>query len=317
MTKYEDLIDSFRKYSNLEQYQDIIVDGTVVSSGVKSCEQRMNAVRMVASTWKRPITILDIGANLGFFTINLAKEFNCTVVAIEGVYGDWIKEVLEANGLANVLLLNKVFTLDDLRTLAEVEHFDLVLAMSVIHHFDGEYEEILSVINSLGDISLIELATEDLACGQKVVEESYVPSEAKLIGYYDSHIENMKRPMFLLQGSRNTLEKSYIDTPLDDIQLIIDSSFLYKKAIKGNQFYDWHRGINLKTWLNMGGSYPSRDWVFNLILNAKPIENHGDLYTHNIILQGDGVKFIDSKDPRREVYDDNITMLKVIQDLGY
>lgn len=26
---------------------------------------------------------------------------------------------------------------------------------------------------------------------------------------------------------------------------------------------------------------------------------------------------IDSKDPRREEYDDNITMLKVIQDLGY
>jgi SAM-dependent methyltransferase len=305
----------FSRHSHLEQYQDIIINDEVISKGVRSSSERYRIVSMVASTWKRPITILDIGANLGFFTVKLAKNFDSTVVALEGVYGDWLQEILEANHLENIVLLKKVFSLDDLRKLAEVEHFDLVLALSVVHHFDNEYDEIIDVIKSLGDISLIELANEKDACGQNVVRNSYIPKESKLLGYYDSHLEDGKRPMFLLEGSRKTFKKSYMDTPLDDLDLLIKSNFFSKKAVKSGYSYDWHKGINLKTWIAMGGTYPHRSTVVDSILKKKPLVNHGDLYTHNIIIQGHDVQFIDSNDPRREEYDDDITILKVIQDL--
>lgn len=311
----EALLGSFKKYKHLEQYQDIIVNDTVISRGVRECEKRWDFVSLIASAWDRPFTVLDIGANLGYFSLKLARDFDCTVVSCEGIYGDWLQQVFEANDLDNLLLLKKTFTLDDLKTLADVEHFDLVLAMSVVHHIDGEYSEIIETIRSLGDVVLIEVANEANACGQRIVRNTSIPDDAKMIGYGDSHLDTGQRPIFMMEQKRNHLKKAYIGTPLDDINILIDSTFSHKYAYKNGNRYQWNRGINLKTWLEMGGSYPSKEKIKDMILASRPTENHGDLYTHNIILQGDSVKFIDKNDARRDTYNDNITIIKVLEDL--
>lgn len=315
MERYSELLQSFSKYSHLEQYQDIVIDGITIKKGIRSCQDRLAKIIPIASTWRRPFTVLDIGANLGYFSLHLAKNYNCTVVALEGIYGDWLKDIASANSLNNIIILNKVFTIDDLKTLSEIEHFDLVLALNVIHHIDGDYQNILDIVCNLGDISIVELAVEDNACGQSVVKQSYIPVNSKLIGYCDSHLANTKRPLFLMESRRTTFDRAYLDTPLDDLNLTIISSFGSKVAIKGDIKYDWHRGINLKTWIAMGGTYPETYAVKEMIMNRKPEINHGDLFTHNIIIQGDDVQFIDQNDSRRDRYDDNITLEEVMKDL--
>jgi len=123
----------------MEQYQDIWVKGKLKAKGIREVESRYQLIKSQAKKFRRPFTVLDIGANLGYFSIRLTEDFpDCTVVAIEGIYGNWLKQILEENGNTRVVLLQKTFTLENLRTLSEVEHFDMVLAMSVIHHIRGD-----------------------------------------------------------------------------------------------------------------------------------------------------------------------------------
>jgi len=61
---------------------------------------------------------------------------------------------------------------------------------------------------------------------------------------------------------------------------------------------DWVRGINLETWLQLQPVYPPRSHVVDLLEVAKPKREHGDLKTHNIVFQGDGVQVIDWDDPK-------------------
>jgi len=301
----------------MEQYQDIWVKGKLKAKGIREVESRYNLIKSQAKKFRRPFTVLDIGANLGYFSIRLAEDFpDCTVVAIEGIYGNWLKQILEENGNARVILLQKTFTLENLRTLSEVEHFDLVLAMSVIHHINKDFAEVMKVVRSLGTMTIAEIATEDRACGQESVKAGFIPEDAKIIGYGKSHLSGPERPVFVMKDRKETLVKSYLKTPRENShELKIESNFFTKKKLQRGKIYDWHRGINLRTFIDYSGRYPNRKHIIELLEKRKPKELHGDLTTHNTILQGDDVQFIDWFDPGINVLDDKQTFQKIIAEL--
>jgi len=283
----------------MEQYQDIWVKGKLSKPGIRETESRYELIKSIASQYDRPFTVLDIGANLGYFAIRLTEDFpNCTVVAIEGIYSNWLKEVLSQNESERVILLERKFSLDDLRKLAKVEHFDLVLAMSVIHHIKGSFGEVLETVRSLGDNVIAETATEDRACGQSSVKESFIPEDASILGYGKSHLKGPKRPVFLLQQKRTHLAERFIGcTRPDKLEMEIESDFSTKKMTNRDETRDWHRGINLKTFRYFGGSRPNKNKIVEMLEPKKPTTPHHDLNVHNIILQGDDVQIIDFNDP--------------------
>src|SRR6185436_11568990 len=100
--------------SSLEQYQDIWCKGQVQKKGIRECEDRFQLIAEFCKQYTRPFTVLDIGSNLGYFSLRLTERFDCTAVALEGVYGDWLQEVLESNQNRRVILLKKLFKLEDL-----------------------------------------------------------------------------------------------------------------------------------------------------------------------------------------------------------
>lgn len=300
----------------LEQYQDIWVKGEVKKPGVRRCSDRWGMIRDYAAQFKRPFTVLDIGANLGYFSLRLAEEFDCTVVSVEGIYGNWIKRVYEENENDRVILLQHVMSLDELKRLGEVEHFDLVLALSVAHHL-GPWEKTQSVLRSLGDHIIIEMATEPNACNGQFVAQSSIPEDAKILGEAQTHLGGT-RPVFVLEGDAASIDKSYLGTPEDDIDIEIRSTFDEKVAVQRGEEREWYRGINLRTFKSMWGSYPSKEKIVEMLKEERErfAGIHGDLMTHNIILQGDGVKFIDAQDSRRATYDDDKTFSAVVAEFG-
>jgi hypothetical protein len=298
----------------LEQYQPEWCKGREVSTGVRDCAGRYAAVRQIAERFSRPFTVLDLGANLGYFSMRLAEEFDCTVVAVEDMYGAWLGRLLEANGNPRVIHLKRAMTLDDLRALAGVEHFDMTLALSVMHHIDGGYENVLAALRGMGGMLVAEIATERAAAYAGNVRQGYVPADAAVIGEFDSHLGGV-RPMFAVWDHKRRLERAYLGTPLDDVEVVIDSDWDTKRKYQHGQWTDWARGINLRTYLDMGGVWPSRADILRMVEAARPAEPHGDLRAHNTILQGDGVVFVDANDPRRLVLDDDEMFREMVEEL--
>lgn len=301
----------------MEQYQDIWVKGKLEKPGIRETESRYKLIKSVAEKYKRPFTVLDIGANLGYFAIRLTEDFpECTVVALEDAYSDWLTEVLDKNETERVILLKKKATLEDLKYLADIEHFDIVLAMSVIHHIDGGFKNVLEACRNLGDNLIAETATEDRACGQKSVKESFIPEDAEILGYGKSHLKGPKRPVFWLQQQRKTLKKRYYNSPRKDaLDLTIESTFTKKIKKQRGKELDWVRGINLMTYINFGGRRPKNTKIREILKANKPTDPHGDLSTHNVILKGDGIEFIDWNDEKVKGLNDDKQFEKILIEL--
>ncbi|HVX01191.1 MAG TPA: hypothetical protein VHA52_12275, partial [Candidatus Babeliaceae bacterium] len=96
-------------------YQDIIINGKVVAKGSRECESRYQAIEVILKKYKRPITMLDIGASEGFFSFRAAQD-GATCVMIEGNYAsesqestaDNLEQLCEQNtNLSTIMLLKK------------------------------------------------------------------------------------------------------------------------------------------------------------------------------------------------------------------
>jgi hypothetical protein len=185
----------------------------------------------------------------------------------------------------------------DLRELAGVEHFDLVLGLSVTHHFDAPFADVLREIRRLGFATILELPTEPNACGQTSVRETFIPDDAKLLGMFDTHLGGT-RPLVLVMDDNPTLARSYWQSPVDISAVTIEADWKVKRKTIRDVTSDWVRGVNLETWLQLGPVFPSRQYVAKLLANSKPSEKHGDLNAWNVVLQGDAVRVIDFRDPR-------------------
>ncbi len=288
----------------MEQYQDIWVRGKRESKGVRECASRYEMIADIAGLFDRPFTVLDIGANLGYFSLRLAEDFDCTVLALEGHYSSWLRDVLNKNGNDRVIAVSRTATLDDLRNLADVEHFDLTLALSVTHHVGASYEDVLKQVRRMGMATILELPTERNACGQASVQQTFIPDDGEVLGYGKSHLGGKERPLVLVEDDKTRLERAYWGTPLNDCDVEIRADYHKKVKVQRGVESEWHRGINLQTWLSMGPSWPSKSAVLGKVEAAKPTEQHGDLRPHNVVLQGDGAVFVDAMDPRRSVTSD-------------
>lgn len=281
-------------------YQDRWVRGETVSRGERECAGRYALVREFCARYRRPFTVLDIGANLGYFCLRLTEDFrDCTAVAIER--DPEIVQVLHENQAERVVLLRREMTTGDLERLGECEHFDVVLALSILHHFEGAYARRLQALQNLGDNVIIEFAHESAACGGSQ-KEFAIPEDAELLGCGVSHLDGSLRHIVLLQGMKTEIQHPYLGSDRE-LALTIHSNFTSKSVHFRNkdEVQPWQRGLNLWTYLQMGGEWPDRAAVARRIERHRDEiigSGHNDVNPWNVILQGDDVAFIDGTQPQ-------------------
>src|SRR5689334_12888770 len=91
----------------VKTYQDQWLKGKLVAKGTRECANRYELIKNFCEQFKRPFTVLDIGANMSYFGIRLCEDFpECFVMAFE--YSDFKmrKAHVEKNGTDRLLLLN-------------------------------------------------------------------------------------------------------------------------------------------------------------------------------------------------------------------
>ncbi len=85
--------------------------------------------------------VIDIGANTGYFTLNLARTYGARVVAYEANpnHCEIIERIVEEFGVAGVRVYARGIGVDDVRKL---DSTDIVLFSNVAHHAGHDYDEI-------------------------------------------------------------------------------------------------------------------------------------------------------------------------------
>lgn len=179
-------------------YQDTWVNGKLMQKGTRNCADRYELVKKFCATIPHSFSVLDIGANMCYFGLRLIEDFNCTVVAFEFNSFEMREKVVKQNKTNKLMFLKRKLSIPDLKILASVSRFDVVLAMSVIHHLPGDTTEWINHIRALGKYTIMEFAGEDST--RPGVRQNYmIPPDGKIIGYGDSHLKkDFKRPIILL-----------------------------------------------------------------------------------------------------------------------
>lgn len=175
-------------------YQDKWVLGKVIEEGDRECTRRYGIIRdFCKSLGKEKFSVCDIGANWCYFDFRLTQEFSgCSVVAFEFRVTKAVRDLVRHNKADRIVLLDHKIHLSEMKVLGEVCSFDVVLALSVIHHLQEPVDELIDGFLKLGQHVIVEFAGDDSA------RETAPPSrhQGKLLGYGDSHLlDGYQRPI--------------------------------------------------------------------------------------------------------------------------
>jgi len=296
----------------MQIYQDIWINGVVKTKGVRDCESRYEPIQALCKKYKRPISVLDIGANLGYYSSRLSSEYGCTSVMVEGapVYQKALSELIVQQNCRNkLILLGTHLDLKKVKEMSKCEHFDIVLALRVVHHFKEPFDAVIEAIVSLGDHIFFELptASEDKvrAMGRvqkELADHSKVLSPYKFekVGEYPIHVGSDMSPMYLVENPKTGISQPFMGSPRK-IEHTIISTFDDKKMVKNDPLNrgvlenEWVPGINLLTYHSLNGLYPPRKVISEQIAKYPLPEGSPltDIRPWNFILGGTSLTLID------------------------
>lgn len=314
-----------------ELYQDVFINGKTVQKGVRNCKERYDVIKSIVSKYKRPITVLDLGASQGYFSLRIAHDFpHATCVMVEGDNGSYpltarqLSEICQENTqLNNIIFLRRKFTLQDLQRLGECEHFDVVLAFNIIHHFPQDWNQVAQAIFNLGDTILIENPpVEPVAAPwsnhiRKGVSNMILAQGGRRIAQVERHTsKDRKSNIFLMNNNKTHIFRTMwfaprVDTPgayrIPKGPYVIKSNFHQKHLVKTDHYprkkvvsIPWKRGINLMTYKMLNGVFPRPPQIKQAIRNLSTIKSN-DWMPNNMIMQGRNIEMIDTNDPAHDI----------------
>mgnify|MGYP003980419711 FL=1 len=301
--------------SSVDTYNDIRINGKTLSLGYRNSEKRYSEIFKFCKKFNRPISVLDLGAAEGYFTFRLAEDFDGVFVAVESNPERKLLELCKKNNDHKVLLLNKQMNLKNLKNIKEVQHFDIVLALNIIHHFDEPFQDVLETLVSMSSFCFLEhpnsLENESTKNSQRLDTEKLDLEKFKPIllnknpsGLGNSLNKKLERNLWLLQNTQSkTIDRGwrgaskYTEEFGPGNQISIKSNFDEINVDYGlrDEKRNWIQGIDLRTFLEYDGVYPTHEKIINLIDNLK-IKNAKDLGPHNLILNGERLFLIDQND---------------------
>jgi len=296
-----------------QECQDIIVENVVVQQGLSDCQRCYDAIKPILDRYKRPITVLDLGAGQGYFTFRIAhdyEKYGSTCVMVEDNSdsfrrADQLLELCHLNSnLKNIVLLNKRLSLQELQKLADCEHFDVVLAFDYINPEDCDWKQRVNAILRLGENIFIQtpwssVSSENMA--KKSVVEFLSNRSGKLILQTPCTCEpKIEEQMFWLQRRKEGLRCKCFDQDSKDSNMDsfrIESSYTQKTFLKKGRSSgpEWKNGINLVTFLMLNGTYPTKKNIKQTIAKLTQ-EKLTDFVAKNLIVQGNNIALIDQKD---------------------
>ena len=321
-----------------EVYQSIYLHGELVREGVRGND--FERLEVIKNYIKPNQTILDIGSNVGFFTINLAKLFPDNIfVSVESQYSyvQLQQELIKREGVKNIILIHSTMSTEWLIKAAQAcTYFDVTLLLSILHHIPDAG----NFLTQLGQVSkslIIELPhpNELKVCGKDILKEQLTvekisqvkPIFTKMSYEAATHCDDNLKRSFYYADSPNYHRTSiypYIGYPLDprnyDIQstekgLLIGKTHLDRQidAIPGILLYDVTQ-IGLIFTPSYGTLIQQIENEFDRL---EQLENVADIRPWNMLFTANGLRFIDyecTPDLNKSLIFNKFSDFKIIKD---
>lgn len=262
----------------------------------RDCADRYEVVRALCARFSRPFSVLDIGSNYGYFPVRIMEDFPEAVCVL--VDDKEVVPVLKENlRLDRSVVVKRRVTAKELESLARSESFDVVLGLSVLHHFDDP-ERAYKAIRNLGWWSVFEVpGVDDVGAAfpekHKAILDLFHMEPS---GRFDSHVSECKRPYYVLENPVSIEEQSLdaADRGAPGYnRYFVDHTFeyaLFEKA--GEEIHearDFIPGMNLYNFIRLGGGWPTSELIE---LEVEQYKHHPDFYPWNFIV-GKGITPID------------------------
>ncbi len=290
------------------RYQETWIKGKAQGEEFqRECASRYEPIRTFLENYNRPFSILDIGANMGYFSFRIAEDFpHATVIMVENK--SQLFELCQLNELSNVIMLNTHISGSQLQALSRCENIDVVMALNVLHHIP-DWQTAVESLFALGDHVIIETpgAGDSNALNPQMHDDLYALLSAKdhdLIHQSDSHVSDAKRFMMLFHSGPNSIVQQTIDAeergapPLGEVTF---SSDFNEKTVEIHHMGKtptveqraFVPGMNLWNWKLLNGCWPTnvRDQIISA--NAMLEQWHDDLTPWNFVLSGGRCTAID------------------------
>lgn len=185
-------------------YQDIWLNGKLIEKGTRDCEGRYGIIRRFCQDTfgDDRFSVCDVGAASCYFGLRLREDFPlCSVVAFEPRNYLENSAHLASAKAGGLILFGRKLMLAELPRWADFSCFDLVLAMSLLHHVKpGTFTDWVSGLRGIGRHFIAELSIEDSRAKGAVC---HIPEGAMIIGHGKSHIDKSERPIILMKGRKS------------------------------------------------------------------------------------------------------------------
>lgn len=188
-------------------YQPEWRDGQVVSEGERASSDRYDPIYHILSQIDGPFSVLDFGANAGYFSQRIAADFpHASITAVDS-YSD-INRVASDQ----IQVINRRMGASEIRAMPR---FDVVLALSVLHHMK-DWRESLVWLEACRRFLIAEMPHPD----EKWMRSAAARHELKPMHDIVSKRANMmlgdfervgrdgsvhRRPMFAVNGTIRTI----------------------------------------------------------------------------------------------------------------
>ncbi len=248
---------------------------------------RYTAMLPLLTKFKREITValLDDSFDIAHA---LAKKHRAVPALITT---DWDNAILKRciAHKAPILLLKKQPDLEALAILGDCEHFDVTCAFSVIKQYGSLWQQAVMRIIRLADYTFIE---------------STLPEHVRFLQELNGEIVadyNDVKLWLIHKEKKYLLRRSWFYLATNNKMYAIKSTFNAKELVKDKGFIEttpWIAGINLQTFKELNGIYPTHAMIREHITSLKSIA-HNDMAIFNIVIRPEGLVPIDSNEQGR------------------
>lgn len=187
-------------------YQPLWIDGKTIGESRRDAEGRYEIILSFLRDVVKPgFSLLDVGAQSGYFSVRFSKEMGAAATAVDGE-ADVLLNGLEAMKPHDVSAVVKFLKPRDLMIFRPV---DVTLCLSVLHHVPW-WEQMLDEIMRLSRIVFIECAMpgEDIGKDPDLLREQDEKvrglKDSMLVGHTPGFDTRFGRPMYMIPGLRTS-----------------------------------------------------------------------------------------------------------------